>query len=199
MSKLAGHLSSFRDLDKISVQGLTRWIPHPPNPFYIENYLANRIFYPQTVPQTKEDQDLELAILREALIKNPSFFSNKEGKFLIPQSLISCTNLGQIVWAYLDVYKPKGLIRVFLKNQKTYTLGTVLVPDVNKKEGLIELVIENKKYSVKIGNLEVIPCPKNYCDINFFSKSARIMGKNEESLEVFGGDLGIVVDARGLN
>lgn len=199
MPKLVGSFSSFKDLDKISVQDLIRWIPHPPNPFYIENYLANRIFYPQTIPQKEEDLEIELAILREALRLNPDFYNRKYSKFLIPQTLLeNLPNLGQVIWAYLDAYKPKGIAYVFLKNAKAHQLGTVLIPDILNKQGLIELVVERKKYSIKLGNLTVIPCMEERCDISFFAKNAEILGKNELSLEIFGGNLGIVVDARGV-
>lgn len=190
--------SIFKDLGVISPEEIIHWLPHSLNVFYIENYIANKIYYPQTIPQTKEDLALELAILRVLLSKTTQFYSQKESKFIIPESVVNYfPSLSQVIWAYLDVYPAKGVIKVVTKNQKLHILGTVIVPEITKKEGLVELLVEKKKYSIKLGDLTVIPCLSSRCDINFFSENAKILGKNEEAIEVFGGNLGLVIDTRG--
>ncbi|TSC64144.1 MAG: Uncharacterized protein G01um101493_218 [Microgenomates group bacterium Gr01-1014_93] len=188
----------FKDTEGILPEDIARWMKNPPELFYIENYLANRIFYPGTIAEKQRDHELELSILREFLKSyGYGFYQIKEARFIIPVKFADYFgNLSQLIWAYLDVFKPKGLIKVYIKNQKFHPVGTVLVPEI-KGRALIELIIENKKYSIKSGNLTVIPCIKSHCDIHFYSKNSSILGKNDQSIEVFGGNLGIVIDSRG--
>src|SRR3990167_9440024 len=70
MPKLTGLFSSFDDLDQISPEAIASWLKPAPELTSLENYLANKILYPQAVPLTKHDMQIDLAILREALRMN---------------------------------------------------------------------------------------------------------------------------------
>ena len=70
MPKLPGLFDSFDNLDQISPEAVATWLKPVPEFSHIENYLANKILYPQTVPLTEHDMQLDLSILREALKLN---------------------------------------------------------------------------------------------------------------------------------
>src|SRR5687768_2390810 len=67
MSKLSGIFDSFDNLDQIEIESLITWLKNPPSPVQLENYLANKILYPTSLPLTESDMKIDLAILREAL------------------------------------------------------------------------------------------------------------------------------------
>src|SRR3989344_9569891 len=66
----AGLFDSFDNLDTISAESLIPWLKPVPELKRIENYLANKILYPQTIAQTEFEMQMDLAILREALKMN---------------------------------------------------------------------------------------------------------------------------------
>ena len=67
MPKFSGLFDSFDNLEKINVENVASFLKNPPQLISLENYLANRILYPQTLPLTEENLEIDLAILREAL------------------------------------------------------------------------------------------------------------------------------------
>ena len=60
----AGLFDSFDNLDTISAESLIPWLKPVPELKRIENYLANKILYPQTIAQTEFEMQMDLAILR---------------------------------------------------------------------------------------------------------------------------------------
>ena len=49
-------------------------------------------------------------------------------------------------------------------------------------------------YKIQQGNLELIPCPKSRCEIAYKLEKGKLLGKQENAFEVYGGKLGLVVD-----
>src|SRR5687767_12024497 len=82
MPKLSGLFDSFENLDQIEAENLLPWLKAPPNPVQLENYLANKILYPQTLPLSEVDMKIDLAILREALKINGPKIGEKSNAML---------------------------------------------------------------------------------------------------------------------
>jgi len=199
MPKVTGIFDSFDDLDQITAEDIASWLRPAPELFYLENYLANRLLYPQVAPVTAVDMSIDLAILREALKRSTSFYDSKDKKITIPQHFVSrIPNLSQLIWAFADAFKLKDVTTVVLSgDDKDEVLGSLLTPQLTQKQGLVKLKIEEKNYDIKLGTLTIIPCSKSRCHVGFKSDQAQILGKNEALVETYGGKLGLVVDGRG--
>lgn len=219
MPKPKGLFDSFDNLDKIQPQDIASWLNPPPPAIYLENYLANKLLYPQTLPLSNQDLKIELAILKEALkINSPQpnkeinpflgespFINLNLKKILIPSHFLNFVpDLTTIVLVFID-----GLL-LGRKNEDRYediwtilvtgdldeVVGSVILPRFEKQSGELQAELLGKSYIINAGTLSVVPCIKQKCQVLLKSKQAKILGKNDLLIEVYGGRLGVVVDGR---
>lgn len=194
--KLSGVFDKFKDLDQIPMDDILKWINPVPNRIVLENYLASRIFFPQTVATSQQDLKWDLAILREALKRNADFASYISKKIFIPEDFLTrFPNLSALIWAFVDAIKPKDIWTVLLKGAKFDTLGSVIVPS-SKGKVEVEIAVDGKTQKVAPDNLMFIPCSKHRCQISFKVKNGQILGKDAGMVEIFGGRAGVIVDTR---
>lgn len=228
MPKLPGLFDSFDNLDQIPLEAIAVWLKPLPNIIQLENYLANRILYPQSLPLTEYDMKIDLSILREALKLNvPREIEKKAStllgdnpfinitlrKITIPKSFIPFTpNLTSLTWAFIDgllLNRRKedwfqDLWTVVLTDDFDEIVGSILLPQFEDQRGLMELNLLNKDYKatenfkIHAGSLMVIPCPQDKCQVSYKSSKGTILGKKENAVEVFGGKLGLIVDSRNI-
>lgn len=186
------------DIEQITPDDIAKWLKNPPEGIYIANFLANKLLYPQALPVSVLELEIEFAILREYLKKNPGFFDKEGGKIIIPESFIQrFANLPRIVWAYIDVFEAKDITKVVVRDKRgSIVVGSILTPIFRQKAGNFILKVENKTFKIKYGTLAALPCPSSHCDIQFQSRDATILQKNESRVEVYGGSLGLLVDGR---
>lgn len=216
----AGLFASFDNLDQITPENIAKWLKVVPSSIQLENYLANRILYPQTIPMTDADMKIDLAILREALrINRPKadakftndllgdnpFKNTTLRKILIPEKFLSFVpNLQSLTWAFVDgllLERQKkdffeDLWTVILEGESDEVVGSIILPQFTNPSGVMELKIEGKKYNVKSGSLVVLPCPKDRCEIFYKFNLGKALGKNENAVEIYGGRLGLMIDGR---
>lgn len=220
MPKLSGIFDSFDNLDQISADSLISWLKNAPSAQNIENYLANRILYPQSLPLTQLELKLDLTILREALkINGPkadesgsllgdnSFLNITLRKIIIPKRFV--TNIGDLVsltWAFVDgllLNKKReswvqDLWTVVVSDDADEIVGSVMLPQFSSKNDILDLQLMGRNFKIKAGSLTVIPCPKDRCEISYKIASGKILGKKEDALQIYGGKLGLMVDGRTL-
>lgn len=206
MAQFSGLFDSFDNLDQINVESVAGWLKTPIRLTQLENYLANRILYPRTLPMNAVDMDIDLSILREALklTFNP-FLNTGLRKILIPAGFLDFIgDLTKLAWAFVDALPidPKkkdwfeDLWSIILTGDTDEVVGSLILPEFGGSSGEIQIYISGKSYSVKAGSLMVIKCPINRCDLAYKLKQGHLLGKSENSLQVSGGKLGIMIDAR---
>lgn len=212
-----GLLDSFDNLDQINISDIASWIKPVPNEIQLENYLANRILYPQSIPLTEFEMKIDLAILREALKLNgpkskPNsmlgdnpFLNITLRKILIPQRfLYFVPDLVALTWSFVDgllLGRDKkdffwDLWTVVLVDDSDEIVGSVLLPQFDNNSGVMELNLLNKKYKINQGSLIILPCPKDRCEISYKFNQGKILGKVENAVEIYGGKLGLMIDGR---
>ncbi|MDP3973775.1 MAG: hypothetical protein Q8P92_02995 [Candidatus Daviesbacteria bacterium] len=219
MSVAIGLFDSFDNLDQIESAQIARWLALPPSEFYLKNYLANKILYPQTVPISASDIKIDLAILREALRINSQTASQKESpmlgenpfinltlrKILIPKRFLKfMPDLITLSWAFID-----GLLlerkredffsdiwTVVLTSDIDEVVGSIILPQFSDKGGLVKITLLGNEYQVKAGSLTVIPCPSQKCQLDFRFIQGKILDKEDIAIEVYGGKLGLMIDGR---
>lgn len=203
MPKIGGAFDLFENLDQIPIENVSRWFKKVKDSFFLENYLANVIFYPEAIPTTEEDEEIELAFLREALKHDKRFINPTSKKLTISAPLVArFPNLAALTWAFVDAYLlniPKDLLGVWTvlvsSDRGNWTIGSVLIPNLHSG-GVMEVYLEREKAQIKSGTLMVVPCPKEHCTLNFKLKNGTIFNQNEGGVEVNGGKLGIMIDGR---
>ncbi len=187
MPKLSGLFGSFDNLDQISLEAVASWIKPPPNIIALENYLANKILYPQTLPLTANEMKIDLSILREVLRMNgPKVIDPKAGSILGGNSFLNLTlrkiiipkkflqfapDLVSLTWAFVDgllLERKKedwfqDLWTVVLSDEIDEVVGSILLPQFEAEEDYVDLNIltgnykSKSSYRIRPGSLTVIP------------------------------------------
>lgn len=220
MAKLSGLFDTFDNLDQIAAEDIIKWLKPAPQTVQVENYLANKILYPQTLPVTKEDMQLDLAILREVLkINGPKSKIISEGnmlgnnpflnvtlrKIIIPQKFLQfIPDLVTIVWAFVDgllLNRRKedffrDLWTVVVSDDTDQIIGSLILPQFQNQLSRFNLSFGGKNFVIRPGSLTVLPCPFESCELAFKFTGGKFMGREENVLEVYGGNLGLMIDGR---
>lgn len=215
-----GLFDSFDNLDQISPEAIASWLKPVPGLVQIENYLANKILYPQALPLTQHDMQVDLAILREVLKMNKAialktsallgdnpFLNTTLRKILIPVRFLNFVpDLTSLTLSFIDAFLLdrkredyfSDLWTIVLTDNIDEVVGSVLLPQFDDNSGMMNLKLYGKDYEVRPGNFVVIPCPKERCAIAYNLKKGTVLGKKESAVEVYGGKLGLIVDGRGV-
>lgn len=211
--------NSFDNLDSVDIDSLISWLKNPPAPIQLENYLANKILYPETIPVTEAEMKIDLAILREALRINGPKKGQKGGpllgdnpflnltlrKIIIPARFLHFVpDLVSLTWTFVDgllLTRKKqdffeDLWTVVVSDDIDETVGSVLLPEFANLGDNMNLTLEGSSYQIKAGSLTYVPCPKTRCEIAYKFDSGKILGKKMSAVEVYGGALGLMIDGR---
>lgn len=193
MSKLTGVFSTFPDLEQIPLGDIARWLKPSPDYGLIENFIANKILYPQTIPVSRFDLSLELAILRELIKRHKNFFQSGK-KLILPKPLVDrLPNLSQLTLALIDSLLPKDVVYVELEKK---IIGTVIRPQMPWPGSKFSLNI-GKGFNFKKNMVTLLPL-KGETRIKFKGTNAKLMEKDEVEFNVSGGALGLLIDGRGI-
>lgn len=225
MARLTGLFDSFDNLDQISPEAIASWLKPVPQLNQLENYLVNKILYPQALPLTERDMKIDLSILREALkmskaladatngpkrsalLGDNPFFNSILRKILIPVRFLNFVpSLASLTVIFIDAFlldREKqdyfsDLWTVVLTDDIDEVVGSILLPQFESSSGVINLKLLNKNYQIRPGSLMTIPCPKDRCEIAYKLQNGQVLGKQESAVEVYGGRLGLVVDGRSV-
>lgn len=218
MVKLSGLFDSFDNLDQITPEAISSWLKSTLQTSKLENYLANRILYPQALPLTETDMQIDLAVLREALkmyvpqrekanniLGGNPFLNRTLRKILIPARFLEyAPDLKSLVWAFIDALILSRNRQDFYQDIWTIVLtgdfdeivGSVILPQFDSSSGKMELSVLGKNYKILPGGLTVIPCPKERCQITYSCLKGKVFGKQSSAIEIYGGRLGLIIDGR---
>lgn len=218
MTRPNGLFDSFDNLDQISPEAIASWLKPVPQLVQIENYLANKILYPQALPLTEHDMQIDLSILREVLKMNKAiasktnvllgdnpFLNTTLRKILIPVRFLNFVpNLQSLTLTFIDALLSdrkkqdyfQDLWTIILTDDIDEVAGSLLLPQFDSSDGVMNLKLQDKNYEIHPGNLMVIPCPKDRCEIAYNLRKGKVLGKKESAVEVYGGKLGLVIDGR---
>lgn len=216
---MPGLFDSFDNLDQIDTNQIASWLKSPQSNIQLENYIANKILYPQAFPLTDADMKIDLAILREALRVNGPKSNQKEGpllgnnpflnitlrKIIIPEKFVSyVVDLPSLTWVFVDgllLNRKRGdyfedLWTVVVANDSDEVVGSIIFPRFESQKDTLYLSLLGHSYKIKAGSLSAVTCPKDRCEIAYKLSGGRLLGKQESALEIYGGKLGLMVDGR---
>lgn len=193
MPHLSGVFDEFADLDKIPVEEVLKWLVQKPEIHFITNYIGNRILYPQTIPLTLKEIEIDLAILRAAIKLKPSLvYEPQTNKIIIPYAFAQrFPPLSKIARAVIDGLNPKGLHTIFVKETNQHRLiGSVISPLNPQKLSADENTV------VFTGNAIRKALPLNAISVIETPAPEVKMSLGAEEFTVAGGEAGIIIDLR---
>ncbi len=193
MPHLSGVFDEFADLDKVPVEEVLKWLSEKPEIHFLTNYIGNRILYPQTIPLTHKELEIDLAILRAAIKLKPSLvYDPQTNKIIIPKVFAErFPPLSKIARAVIDGLSPKGLHNIFVKEANQHRLiGSVISP-LNPQK-----LSSDEKTVVFTGNAIRKALPLNAVSVIEAPASEVKMMLGGEEFTAAGGDAGIIIDLR---
>lgn len=200
MPKVNDLSAYFQSPENIPLESIVSHLGKTTNPELLQNEICNRIIYSRTIPVNSAEMAIDLAIFKEGVKMNSTEFYNQGLRsILIPEDFLDrLPALNDLVWAFIDVLRAPDISSIFLKQNDlgTRSLGSVILPKIIDKNGIVCLTVEGRKYEIKIGSAQTIPATESHVDIKFSSKSATLLHKNEVVTEVVGGAFGLAVDLR---
>lgn len=190
MAKLAGIFDLFPDLDKIPKEDIYLFLQSKIEIHTLENTIGNKILYPQSVPVTKEDLNLDLSILKAALKNYPhAFYNPKSTQILIPESFIGrYPTLSTVALAFVEAVHPPGVLTIFVKSKgKNIQLGTVITLALNTKDQKVLSLLNKKMITLISGTIN---------QVAFKESSGTLKIDSQPEMSIQGGEIGIIIDLR---
>lgn len=193
MSKLLGVFDLFDDLDKISIQDILGLLRTKVDIHNLENYLGNRILFPQTVATSKLEMEIDFAILTLSLKKHPEkVFKQAINQIYIPHLLIPrYPPLPKLVAVFIDSLNLEGVTQIWVQEKNSAELVGSVIPNkllsqISKKD-IENLMIKDQLKKLTLNQLNLIPIQDKQIKIKF-------SGGHE--FDCFGGNLGVLCDLR---
>lgn len=200
MPSIKGLADYFAEFEEINTNDLQQWLSVQGDRVIFENRFANRLLYPQIIPQTAKDLSFDFIVLREIIKQNMTKLYHKNLKRVdIPEQFLAYfPDLQKLVRVFIDAVEPIGITTFWLKSDQygSKNLGTVIRPDNLQVGGFVTIGLKGQQYQIKTGSLVIIPVPESRVDITFTAQRATLMGKKICMAQVVTGNLGLIVDAR---
>ncbi len=178
------------NLEDLDPQAVSKWIKFQVEKIPLENHIANRLLFPGSLPITKQDLQIDLAIFREAIRQDPSSIYDKFGnKIIIDQRLIERFGpLRKVLLAIMDVLVIKNITTISVKKD-TFTdiVGTIIVPQTVFKTKVVPVWLDDQQFDLRIGFLSLLGSDK---------KKIKIKIDGGEQFLASGGELGVAIDLR---
>ncbi len=190
MPKLTGIFETIIDLENIPVTDINDSLAQKRDEHELENFIANRILYPQTIPISKIDFDIDFAVLKEVIKRDSGRFFNDTliNKIIIPKDIEArFPPISRLIMTYLDALEPKGIIQVLLREEdKNMVIGSIIKLESDGKK-ITNILIAGKSYLISQGSFTILPLPDRHISIKIDAS---------DEIVISGGKLGIVIDAR---
>lgn len=189
MPKLTGIFSNFKDLDKIPIADISRWLKSQDKVRTLEDFVANRMLYPQTVPITSSDMEVDFAIFREAITRQPNLvYSESQNTIFITHELvIRFPPLDKLLNVIVKSVSIRGVAKIVLKEQKnTNVLGSIVSLPLPQGDQ-VTVVVGGKSMNLKVGIVDIIHITKPKIDLK--------IGENPLVM-AYGGKVGVIIDLR---
>lgn len=191
MPKLSGVFDQFADLDKVFAEDINKWLRIKIEQHTLDNFIANRIFYPQTIPMTPQEMEIDIAILKEAIKRGgKKFYNLSDNKIVIPQEFVlRFFPTHRLVAAFIDGLDDlKEITQVYLQQAGSKKLfGSIYIPSQLTDQNPVVIKIDNQKYPLKLNTLTLLPIAKIGLKISI---------DPNKQLTINGGSLGIFIDLR---
>lgn len=190
MPKLTGIFEQYLKLDKIEAENIISRLPFPLESHYIENFIGNKILYPQSIPMNYQEMEIEFVLLEELIRQNSHlFYNHNKNKLVIPEEFGNrFYPLERVILTFLKAIALGELTKLVMKDRAgEKALGSIITVPGPKDREVESFFLDNKEYQVQKGQPKIVECSKRSCELKLNS------GK---SFQVYGGEIGLVLDVK---
>jgi hypothetical protein len=188
LPKLSGIFEQFRYIDQIPPSDILKWVQNKVETHSLENFIANRIIYPQTVPTTKLELEIDMAIFREAVKRQSDvFYILSKKRIIIPEEFeFRFGNPENLVKCLVQALSLDGVTQIYIKRQVSNDLiGSVVSLSNLPQAPVINVSINNQVLGVKNWHVNILPFRDKHLIVKFDGISEYVAS---------GGSLGLILD-----
>lgn len=190
MPKLSGIFSQFNNLHQLKAEEISFSLKNKLDLHLVENFIGNKVLYPQTIPTTKQDLEIEFLVLQEALKNEPStIYDPNQRKLILNQEFFSrFMPTEKLIATLIDGLGIKDVVKIYFQVGTTVSLVGSIVPLQSfLKQGEFNVLINNQKVNLPLGDIKILA----YTDHH-----NRFKLNNQNEIVIPGGNLGLALDLR---
>jgi hypothetical protein len=190
MTALTGIFATLPGIENIPPEGVQKWVKNRLGDHAIENYVANRITYPQTIAISPEEKQIDQAIIQEYIARNPALFYNPlTHKLNIPQGITHYIQPVQDLMLILSsLLKLSQITPVFISDGSSVKVeGSIIVPNPPSSEPKINVSFNGKMQTLEKSRFYHFPIADQHIKFKI---------GNENEILISGGTLGVSLDLR---
>lgn len=187
---------------------IASWLTYSISEQDMADRLANLFLYPDAVPTARPSLELVAAVLREEIQANRGEFDDKaNAAVVITDDLIRKIPLVSLaVLIVIDALQPTGVMPlVYLKKDKETILGSLVAfESVGESETAARVKVKKgdtqdllAEIEIPTGEIVLLPGESGTMVLEISSQGAQLDGQRKAVVDVVGGEIGAVIDARG--
>lgn len=190
MPKLSGVFDTFIDLEKVPIDRVIAHLKFKLEAHILENFIANRIIYPQTIPTKLQEMEIDIAILRSYIEMFPSYFYDSQQQLmLIPKECLNrFGKLLPLITIFIESLNLSGVNQIaFGAKQSNDIAGSLIGVELPPSLNSVDILILGKSYRIKKGTISNIP---------YVGKKIPVKVDGLKEVLVSGGEAGVFFDLR---
>lgn len=192
MPKLTGIFEDLTGLDSLSIIEVNRFLTDKEHVYVLENYLGNRILYPQTVPIGKRDMEIDLAILCAYMHTHQELFHIAGLKrIMIPEKIeLRFPPLANLIFYFPEIFNLSEVEELAIKKESSQVMvaGTIITPRTKNSE-----IAKLSEIKINGQTVKLDPHGMTYFDSNKNSNEIELPTK---TLTVSGGKIGLIINQK---
>lgn len=192
MLKLTGIFEDLDSLDTLPIEDINNFLAEKEHIYILENYLGNRILYPQTVPVGKRDMEVDLAILATYMHNHQElFYMVGLKRIMIPEKVeLRFPPLANLIFFFPEIFQLQEVVELAIKKESSQVeiIGTIItLPNrVGKSESLSEIKINGELIKLDPHGMTYFESEKNSNEVEL----------PKQTLTVAGGKIGIIINQK---
>ena len=192
MPKLTGIFEDLEGLDSLPIEDVNNFLAEKEHVYVLQNFLGNRILYPQTIPASKRDMEIDLAILCAYMrLHQEIFYMVGLKRIMIPEKIeLRFPPLANLLYYFPEIFDLDEVVELAIKKESSQVviIGSIISPKVGdpKSEKLTQVLINGQ--SIKLD-----PHGMTYFGTNQNSNEVELPNK---TLTVAGGSVGIIINQK---
>jgi hypothetical protein len=196
------------ELSSQYLKAIASWLTYSITERDLADRLTNLFLYPDTIPTSRMGLELVAAVLREEIQANKQEFGDKaNAAVVITDDLVRKMPLMSLaVLIVIDALQPTGVAPlVYSKKNKETILGSLVAfESVGESETAARIKVKKgdtqdllAEIEVPGGEIVLLPVESEAMVLEISSQAAQLDGQKRAVVDVVGGEIGVVIDARG--
>lgn len=164
--KLTGFFEKFPEIENIPFEAIQANLPTHIESHTLQNFIANRIIYPQTIASTTQDLDIDFVLLKLILSQKPNYFYDpKQARITLPTDIqLRFPPLPRLLTTLIQQLKLADISSVI--DEQKNLLFNIISLQLPKVDSLFNLKLNNKQYSFARGSITILPPQKLPLELN---------------------------------